>query len=109
MRFLRKLFGRMTAEDYHKEQVELITKAGRRCAHDLLHAASFIYLEPEHTEFRERAHMWLECFYPGRDGKNYRQRLHQQIAERDTYIEKLEALLAEAGIKHNHNDPRIPF
>lgn len=110
MKLLRKLFGRMTAEDYHREQVELITKAARRCAHDLAHAASYIEDAEVSKDISARAQMWRSTFYPAGDTKNYRHQLHHQIDERDRYIDKLEAMLVEAGIPFNHlNDPRMPF
>lgn len=109
MKLLRKLFGLMTAEDFSKEQLELVTKAGRRCAHDLAHAASMIKEPAEQEMFHERAYMWLAVFYPGSDGKNYRSRLHRQLDEQQVYIERLEDLLEKAQIEHKHLDPRMPF
>ena len=90
-------------ERVNREQLELVVKAGRRCAHDLAHAASDVVYSPypkdERSKFwAERARHWEEVFYPGDDGKNYRSRLHREIA-------RLEQLCRDNGI-----DPdELPF
>lgn len=110
MKLLRKLFGRMTAEDYHYQQVELIYKAARRCAHDLAHAASYIQQKEEQQEFHARAQMWLQTFYLDGSGKNYRHRLHTEINELSAYADRLEARLEENGLSYSDlDDPRMPF
>lgn len=109
MKWLRKFLGRMTPEDLHYEQVELIVLAARRCTHDLEHATSYIAPGEEHDLFRERVHMWRKVFYPAGDGKNYRHRLHYEIDELSAYADRLEAELEKHGIKHNCGDPRVPF
>lgn len=89
-----------TPERIQHEQIELIVKAGRRCAHDLMHAASYIAAEEEQGLFHDQAHYWLTVFYPGGDGKDYRTRLHHEI-------ERLHGLCLKNGI--DPRDPDIPF
>lgn len=96
-------------EKFCQEQLELITKAGRRCAYDLLHAASCIRNEREAKIFHERAYMWLNVFNPGDDGKNYRHRLHREIEILEDHVAELQQLCAKHGIDHTKTGPDIPF
>lgn len=105
--YLRRLF-LPHAERFSQVQLELMTKAGRRCAYDLRHAASCIHDPAEQQLFHDRAYMWLNVFNPGSDGKNYRHRLHIEIDRLETRIEKLVALCEAAGIDV-HSDQDIPF
>lgn len=95
-----------TPDRYLVEQLELVTKAARRCAHDLNHAAADVYFAAGTREisakfWQDRADMWRRVFYPGNDGKNYRHRLHAEL-------ERLEQLCRDHGIDPTDPDS-IPF
>ncbi len=85
-----------------RELLELMVKAGRRCAHDLAHAVSLIGMrEPPRelaVEFHRRAQQWREVFYPDDGPKNYRARLHAEIERLQDRVDELEKLCAEHGI-----------
>jgi hypothetical protein len=90
-------------ERLHAEQVELLVKAARRCAHDLAHAGSDVYYTPYDKKARakfwaERAQMWLDMFYPGNDGKNYRHKLYSDIENLEQQVEELKRVCLEHGI-----------
>ncbi len=91
-----------TPEEAQAELLELITKAARRCAYDLRHAAQDVacnYLKEERSkEWSERANMWLTIFNAADDPKNYRAGLHMKIFSLECQIEKLKKLCKEKGI-----------
>ncbi len=93
------------------EQLELTTKAARRCAHDLQHCASDVWHcldRNKQCEFwHERAQFWQSVFYPDRGPKNYRAKLHTEIDDLYCQLERLRKLLAEHGIDDPTQD--IPF
>lgn len=101
-----------TPLDAQNELMELIVKAGRRCAYDLRHAADFI--PASEAEFRDimyaRAAHWLKVFNPGDDHKNYRHHLHMVIMNRDALIEQLIKRCEDNGINvEDLKDSDIPF
>ena len=69
-----------------RELLELMIKVGRRCAHDLAHAADDIKDPKWHKIYRERSDAYLAIFYPDSGPKNYRAKLHEEI-------DKLECIL----------------
>lgn len=108
MKWLRRILGGGTAEDYRNEQLRLVTKAGRRCAYDLRHAACSVTDPVEQKVYYDRAHMWLRVFNPGNDGKNYRDELHREINRLERHVERLQELCDSHGIDH-HSREDIPF
>ncbi len=89
------------------ETLELTIRAARRCAYDLGHAADLIALgrmnEEMATLFRERSKHYIGLFQSGNSMKDYRHRLHDEINEHESTIERLRAVLAE----HKIDDPTI--
>ena len=105
-----------------KDINRLITKAGRRCAHDLAHACSDVWTLSKQVEhlggeldwrskqgevWRERSIMWLEIFDHADGGKNYRDNLHIEINRLDTLVNKYTKWFEEQGIDNPY--PPIPF
>lgn len=88
--------------EMQSELLELMVKAGRRCAHDLAHAASLIGMqEPPRElvdELNRRAEEWRAVFYPDGGPKNYRARLHDKIEQLQDRVDELEKLCVEHGI-----------
>jgi hypothetical protein len=99
-----------TPQEAQNEYVELLVKAGRRCAYDLSHAADSIEA-PTYKEFaRERAELWLKVFNPADDRKNYRHHLHNVIYELERQIDKLVARCAEHNVDVSDiTSHEIPF
>ncbi len=84
-------------EFLQKELFELQTKAGRRCAYDLVHAADGIR-DPEQRElFRNRAKLWLTIFNPSDGIKDYRNRLHRDIFDLEIKMGKMNDRIVELG------------
>lgn len=99
-----------TPEGAIKEQLSLIVKAARRCAYDLRHAADMIPFEDTFSKvFRDRADHWLTVFNPADDGKNYRHRLHYDILDLESEVERLKKLCEAHGISHIDVNRDIPF
>ena len=101
-----------TPEEAQNEYIELLVKAGRRCAYDLSHAADLVEsYSPEIKEtFRLRAKHWQKVFNPGNDHKNYRAQLHAYIDQLEYKTHKLIKLLEERGIDHSEiTQDDIPF
>lgn len=97
-RWIAKLSGRTEPQAHVDELLGLYTMAGRRCAHDLAHAADLVEDSHWNKIFVDKAKHWHTVFYPGSDGKNYRHHLHNEIARRDREIEELRELLAQHNI-----------
>lgn len=102
-----------TPEQAQKEYIEILSKAGRRAAYDLRHAADFIR-DPDDKDFREmmyaRASHWQVVFNPGNDGKNYRHHLHFVIENLRNRNEQLIRRCKEHGIDISDlTDDDIPF
>lgn len=100
-----------TPEAAQHELMEVLVKAGRRCAYDLRHAADYI---SDNKELRDmmyhRASHWIGVFNPGNDQKNYRQELHSIIENRERIIEKLKERCKEHGLDVSDlTDSDIPF
>ena len=99
-----------TPEQAIKEQLQLLVKAGRRCAYDLHHAAD---LMPEDDTFtpimRNRATHWLTIFNSADDGKNYRHHLHNKIDRLENEVERLKKLCEKHGISQIDIMSDIPF
>ncbi|MFK4705933.1 hypothetical protein ABIC83_002772 [Roseateles asaccharophilus] len=107
MKWLSFTRRRGSLDDLH-ETLELTVKAGRRCAHDLDHAADEIRDAEQREFFRQRARMWLAIFYPDKGPKNYRAELHLTISRLEGQVARLRSLCDEHGIDHNDPDG-IPF
>lgn len=94
----------MKEEDYTPEQaqaemIELLTKAGRRCAYDLKHAADYMTGDVEFQKImRDRADHFLSVFNPGNDQKNYRTRLHGIILNLENEVAKLKEVCRKYNI-----------
>lgn len=92
-----------TPEQAQRELLELVVKAGRRCAYDLWHAA---YQFPDRINrelYGSRAGMWLGIFNPANGLKDYRHQLHRDIATLEMEIRRLQKLCRDHGI-----DPENP-
>ena len=87
-----------TPQDAQNEYIEILVKAGRRCAYDLRHAADEIASPIYRTKMYERADLWLKVFNPADDHKNYRHHLHDVIGELERQIDKLVARCAEHNV-----------
>lgn len=85
-----------------KELLELITKAGRRCAYDLLHASADQRTPEKSQYYYDRGHYWGTIFNPADGGTDYRHDLHRHISDLDYELKsrtlKYKALLAKHGI-----------
>ena len=90
------------------ELLELIVKAGRRCAHDLTHAVDSIPDPVLRTAMRNRAEMWHAIFYPDNGPKDYRSQLHRDISRLEGQVARLKRLCEEHGIDHTDPDG-LPF
>lgn len=86
-----------TPEQANSELLELVIKAGRRCAYDLQHASDDI---PGNQGgiLRDRADMWLRIFDPAHGPKDYRSRLHTTITELEMRVQGLLELCHKVGI-----------
>lgn len=93
-----------------QEELELMVKAGRRCMHDLDHAACdlSVYNRAASTLWSERAALWRGVFYPGRDQKNYRSRLHSEIDRLADELARMRKLCDEHGVDWT-SGADIPF
>jgi hypothetical protein len=100
-------------EEAQRELMELVIKAGRRCAYDLKHAANAMPLNDDmfgHKFYHQRADMWLKVFDPVDMGKNYKHELHHVIYAQDYVIEKYRELVKKHGIENEANfDEQLPF
>jgi len=93
-----------------RDQLELITKAGRRCAYDLAHAVDCMPQNDVLTELlRENVKMWKSIFNPGDDGKNYRHHLHNTINQLECEVERLKKLCEQHNISHVDIEREFPF
>ena len=96
-----------------REMLTLVILAGRRCTHDLGHALSEMPQSSDwHQHLRSRLHAkhyhWMKVFYPDDGAKRYRDRLHYQLDEARSQVERLENLCRANGI--DPTDPKgIPF
>lgn len=100
-----------TPEAAQRELMDVLVKAGRRCAYDLRHAADFMdsNRELQKTMYHRAAH-WISVFNPGKEQKNYRQELHEIIRNREDIIEKIKARCKQHGIDISDlTDSDIPF
>jgi len=94
-------------ECLQKELLELIVKAGRRCAYDLDHAAGMIHGDPYwRNKLGERAKYWLTIFDPADGPKDYQSRLMNRAEMAEYRLEKALALLDKHKIDH---DIVMPF
>ncbi|MDS1141764.1 hypothetical protein RE432_15085 [Pusillimonas sp. SM2304] len=98
-----------TPEGAQRELMELIVKAGRRCAYDLAHAADWLPDPGSQATYRARAKMWINIFDPANGPKDYRHRLHQEIFMLERRIERLKALCIKHGVDANHPDIHDQF
>ena len=95
------------------QQYELTLKAARRCAYDLSHCSSELYMYTDNknispwADYESMSRNWLDIFSP--DGiKNYRHALHGEISRLESDVDRLRRLCLENGI--DPNDPHgIPF
>ena len=92
------------------ELLELMVKAGRRCAYDLRHAADDVSLpmrDPKEQAqmWYDRARYWLSVFNPADDGKSYRSRLYHEICDLEMEIERLKRLCVANNIEHGGDTP----
>lgn len=82
--------------------LELVIRSARRCAHDLDHAASLLFMSQPPRELAEalhsRAQHWRQVFYPLNGPKDYRDRLNAEIDGLTARIKQLEALCDQHGI-----------
>ena len=94
------------------EQYTLVLKAARRCAYDLRHAGGDMFWNREDEEdekyefYSDRADNWLQIFAPT-GAKDYRHKLHMEIWELESKVDKLKKLCEENGIQHDIDE--IPF
>jgi len=99
-----------TPEQAIKEQIQLLVKAGRRCAYDLRRSADLMSEDDTFTPImRDRATHWLTIFNPADDGKNYRHHLHNVIDRLESEVERLKKLCKDHGISDLDIMPDIPF
>ena len=105
---------------YQNEMFRLLTRAAARCAYDLRHAATEIWMadtasgkkstlagKAVHEMYHERAEYWIKTFSP-KGVKDYRDELHHQIWDLESKVEKLRKILEEHGIEDPIVDD-IPF
>ena len=100
----------------------LITKAARRCAYDLKHACSDVWMLANQVErlggkldwrakqgdfWADRAQLWLNIFDHTHGGKNYRHELHSEIRRLESLVEKYEKHFTDAGLEVPF--PKVPF
>jgi len=86
------------------ELLELITKAGRRCAYDLRHAADLCADRAVGEEFRERADMWLKIFNPANGPKDYRNKFHHEIYALERRLHQMAELAKKHGASQEDID-----
>lgn len=99
-----------TAEQAQQEHIELLVKAGRRCAYDLKHATDFMKGDDDLRDALVKSYeKWLTVFNPGDDGKNYRHRLHHTIIELDRKCETLMAICKRNKIETPWDEDELPF
>lgn len=93
-------FTRQEPDDTLREILRLTVLAGRRCAHDLDHAADVMcFKDPEQSDFfRQRARQWKAIFYPAGGPKRYRDDLHIEIDRQSIEIDRLRALCETHGV-----------
>ncbi len=97
-----------TPQDAQSELLELITKAARRCAYDLRHAANTIRNNDDACKmYDDRAEMWLSVFNPDNGPKNYRAGLHDEIWNLESRVAELEKLCEKNGIHYDKS--KLPF
>ena len=90
--------------EYHKELLELMVKAGRRCAYDLRHAADHISDKELAEIFSDSADYWLTIFNPAQGPKDYRTRMHHEIYTLEMLVNRLSNLALEHGATQNEID-----
>lgn len=88
------------------ETLELTVRSARRCAYDLKHCADSLTVRGGRDKemaaiFSERAEFFVKLFQSGNSMKDYRHRLHNQIAELEAKVQTQRKLLAE----HDLTDP----
>lgn len=113
---IRAWIRRFQASDYTPEQatseyIELLMKAGRRCAYDLRHAADSIENDSEFRNIMyKRASHWQTVFNPANEQKNYRHKLHNMIDELEDINAQLIKRCKANGIDVSDlEDDDIPF
>lgn len=84
-----------------RETLEIAIRSGRRCAHDLDHAAD----DSSRPEmYRGRADHYLSIFYSAKDMKNYRIKIVEENWKLKDEVERLIKLC-----KDNKLDPESDF
>lgn len=96
-----------------RELLRLMIRAGRRCAHDLAHAADEMALPLAQRKdaaraWHERAQMWAQIFYPASGPKDYRDELHHEIWRLEQEVERLRKLCRDRGIDPD-DGKALPF
>jgi hypothetical protein len=79
-----------------RDLLEVAVKSGRRCAHDMVHCASYLNTSEGAKTFHLRAHTWSKMFYPGDSTKSYWTAYHNRIMKNDNEISRLKRLLKTA-------------
>lgn len=117
---LERLVGRLRSmvappqpADLQSELLRLMVRAGRRCAHDLAHAADEMALPLAQRKdaaqaWHERAQMWARIFYPTSGPKDYRDELHHEIWRLEQEVARLRELCRERGIDPDDGNA-LPF
>jgi hypothetical protein len=97
-----------TPEQAQSELLELVIKAGRRCAYDLDHAAVSCTIGDRASGplFHKRAEMWLGVFNGAKGPKDYQSALHTQIMRMEARIAYLTDLCRQHGVD---TDKLMPF
>jgi hypothetical protein len=89
--------------------MRLTVRAGRRCAHDLAHAADDVRDAETATMWRERAQQWARIFYPAGGPKDYRDELHREIWQQQREVERLRTLCKANNIDPDSTGSATPF
>jgi hypothetical protein len=110
---LRALFNPSCPTGMQRELMRLMIRAGRRCAHDLAHAADEMALplaqRPDAAKlWADRAQMWAQIFYPVGGPKDYRDELHLQIWRLEQEVVRLRALCKKHGVESG-DEHATPF
>lgn len=90
--------------DVLAEQLEVVIKAGRRCAYDLKHAASDVNDPEMRRIFSSRADTWLTIFAPVDGPKDYVSRLNREINQLQRDIRALKAEAKKHGLDFDYLD-----
>lgn len=91
-----------------QELLELMIKAGRRCAYDLKHASDDVSIGVTRNFYRTRANMWLTIFNPADAGKDYRSSMHREIFTLECEVKRLKDLCIQNGIDPTDGNS-LPF